>query len=110
MSDRLRHLQRQRALLGEHVAWLDSEIARETAAVPSPQAEGKPATDAPALTPAPPEHLPEPVSQADALIEKYAANERQKPADIRRGCFYLFAAAIILLTGAIIAVWLIFYR
>ena len=29
MSDRLRHLQRQQALLREHLVWIEAEIARE---------------------------------------------------------------------------------
>jgi hypothetical protein len=95
-------------LLSEHLAWIDSEIARE---VPPPPAS--PALTAPAgpITP-PPVHAASLVipTEADELIEKYAAQERQSPDDIRRGCLYVFISAGILLTAGVAAVWLLFYR
>ncbi|HSI09570.1 MAG: hypothetical protein ACAH89_02020 [Rariglobus sp.] len=108
MSDRLRHLQRQRALLSEHLAWIDSEIARET---PAPSAAPAATTPAESIAPSPsPAASPEVPAEADALIEKYAAQERQNPDDLRRGCLYVFASAVILLAAGVTAVWLLFYR
>lgn len=107
MSERLRHLQRQRALLSEHLAWIDSEIASETTAT----------SNAAPRAPAPAESIASPLSpaaivplEADALIEKYAAHERQNPDDLRRGCLYVFASAVLLFAAGVTAVWLLFYR
>lgn len=117
MSDRLSHLQRQQALLREHLAWIESEIAAESGkSAPSPLApilpSSQPRASAPpslpvsstgSITAAPP-------AEVDALIEQYATTERQNPADIRRGCFLVFTAAFLLLAGVVGAVWLLFYN
>jgi hypothetical protein len=110
MSDRLSYLQRQRALLREHLAWIDSEISREapTAAPAAPTADSTP-TKASMLSTSN-AVVPEPLGEADALIEKYASEERQSPDAIRRGCLYVFISAVSLLTACVIAVWLLFYR
>ena len=129
MSDRLRHLQRQQALLREHLAWIEAEIARE-----SPSPLSVPATHSPSAGASPveaavstaPVALPSPTSpaplatsapvtpaattDADSLIERYAVTERQNPADIRRGCFIVFFAALLLVAVGVATVWLIFYR
>lgn len=102
MSERLRHLQRQQALLREHLAWIENEIARETPEGPSPVPPLNPSTNP--TTPV------QPAPEADALLEKYAADERQNPADIRRGCFIVFASALALLGVGVVAMWLLFYR
>lgn len=131
MSDRLRHLQRQQALLREHLAWIETEIARETSAIRTP-ATGTPANEtvtmpaASAAVPTPTTLVaPTPATpltptatttaagilpEADALIERYAREERQNPQDIRRGCFLAFITAFLLLAGSVTAVWLIYYR
>jgi len=49
-------------------------------------------------------------AEADALIERYAADERQNPGDVRRGCLIIFAGALLVLVGSAIAVWLVYYR
>ncbi|HEY8931845.1 MAG TPA: hypothetical protein VIM44_00880 [Rariglobus sp.] len=107
MSERLRHLQRQQALLREHLAWIESEIARETTAGPAAATERSPApvsVAGPTVTSAP---AP---ADADTLLERYAAEERQNPADLRRGCFIVFFLALALVIGAVTVAWLLFYR
>ena len=102
MSERLRNLQRQQAILREHLAWIEAEIAQEL--VP-------PETGAPRPPPwqrTTPE-VNEPID-ADALIERYAGKERQQPADIRRGCLLLFIGAFALFTLLIVSVWWLRYR
>lgn len=103
MSERLRHLQRQQALLREHLAWIDNEIAREQPAAGTP----------PVSAFIPPAVVAPPVSagaDADALLEKYGSGERQDPAAIRRGCFIVFIAAFGVLAAGVATVWLVFYR
>jgi hypothetical protein len=103
MSERLRHLQRQQALLREHLAWIDNEIAREQPAAGNPPVAAfiPPAVVTPLASANP---------DADALLEKYASDERQNPAAIRRGCFVVFIAAFAVLAAAVATIWLVFYR
>lgn len=106
MSDRLRHLQRQQTLLREHLAWIESEIAHETASTET--ATTQPAATAPSVSAPVPKSSSD--SDADALIERYAANERQNPGDLRRGCLLIFVASLLLMAGGVTVVWLMFYR
>lgn len=105
MSERLRHLQRQQALLREHLAWIENEIVRETARATGPASPAPVATHSPVIANA----FPSP-ADADALIERYAAEEKQNPADIRRGCLMVFFLALLLIAGAVTASWVLFYR
>ena len=83
MSDRLKDLQRQRALAQEQQERLDREIAREMGAEPKPV-------------------IPQPISSqpgspvvdpdADKIIEQYRSAKPIR-AEVKRGCLvYLFAA------------------
>lgn len=102
MSDRLAELRRQRALLQDHLAWLDREIAAETAAAqpitkivePSPPAAvvAPPAAaraDFPATV--------QPNAGTDVLLDEYRVAPEALKRDIRKGCFLYFAAALVLL-------------
>jgi hypothetical protein len=102
MSERLRNLQRQQVILREHLAWIETEIAQESV----PSETGAPRqTNGQRTTP----EATEP-TDADALIERYAGNERQQPADIRRGCLLLFIGAFALFALLILSVWWLRYR
>jgi hypothetical protein len=102
MSERLRNLQRQQAILREHLAWIETEIAQESV----PPATGLPLpTTWQRTTP----EGTEPID-ADELIERYAGKERQQPADIRRGCLMLFLGAFSLFALLIVSVWWLRYR
>ena len=86
MSDRLKNLQRQRALAQEQMERLDREIACEMGSTPHP-----------AVSAAVPVVPPEPVNLAlDANAEEIIGQYRSdKPVhnEVRKGCFvYLFAA------------------
>lgn len=126
MSERLRHLQRQQTLLREHLAWIEAEIAHESPAI-TPAAHAAltaPAALPPAADAANPNETvapltpvtsavastPAALADADSLLERYAATERQNPTDIRRGCFIVFFAALFLVAAGVAAVWFIFYR
>lgn len=107
MSERLRQLQRQQALLREHLAWIESEIARETAA---PATTGAPTPAADPTSAARPSPDGPPAHDADALLAHYAAEEKQNPDDLRRGCFIVFFLALALIASAVTVAWLLFYR
>ena len=102
MSERLRQLQRQQAILLEHLAWIEAQIALE--AIPKELSPPRPLTWQP-------EKLEDaqPIA-ADALIERYAEKERQHPADIRRGCLLFLIGTLALFALTITAVWWLRYR
>jgi hypothetical protein len=112
MSERLRTLHRQQALLREHLAWLDGEIARE-ANQPKPDTAPVALPTTPPLsaaTTADPAPDQDPAPDVDALIERYASSERQNPADLRRGCLLVFSAGLTLMIVSVVMLWLVFYR
>lgn len=108
MSERLKDLQRQRALLQEHLAWLDREIAAEQGR-PSPSPSGAAAT-LPAQITAQPSPAPRPTvpddRDADALIAQYREKTGDVKQDVRRGCFLYFAAAFAIVGLAVLALYL----
>jgi hypothetical protein len=99
VSDRLKDLQRQRALAQEQAAALEREIAREmgTAASPAPAAAPNPP---PATTP------PEVAAQADELIERYGQPEKPIHAQVKQGCLLYLAAAFGVVGLCILALYL----
>lgn len=105
MTDRLAELRRQRALVAEHLAWLDREIAAANPAAPPPPSLS-PAVESPAVTatrsePLPPAPAPQP--PASALPESRPADIRR---DVRRGCLLYFAlAALLVAGGCALLVW-----
>ena len=119
MPDRLAELRRQRALIAEHLAWLDREIAAAgpastsspeppTASVPEAASAPSPAGLAPAAIPAAATTAkpgaPATVGHAaeDDIATKHLPTKRQ-PADIqqdvRRGCLLYFSIAALLVIG-----------
>jgi hypothetical protein len=103
---RLHHLRRQQTLLREHLDWIESEIARE-AGGESASSSPPPAMTVPAVASPTSEKNTE---EADILLEQYAGEERQNPADIRRGCLLVFFAALALLIGGLVLLWAVRYR
>lgn len=132
--DRLEALRRQRALVAQHLAWLDSEIAAAAPTAPfvtnlvtnpSPPAPGPvpaPASPSPSSPPAPaialstdptrepaPEALAAANARADEIIAQHAATDRFDPQSTRRGCILLASAVFLLgLAGAMFA-YLLYY-
>ena len=138
-SDRLTHLRRQQTLLREHLAWLDAEVARETAADNSPTAAITAATAAAnasaaaavnvplgEVAPAFPPSLPamtaaagrteSPASTAvaaetpDELLQRFAETERLQPDRARLGCLAAAVLAFLLLGGGVALVYFLHYR
>jgi len=134
MPDRLNELRRQRALVAEHLAWLDREIAAESGS-PAPRAHPEQATrvegpaplvapaSAPALRPTPlplmpqapapaaaldPEMSAQAAADADALLEQYRVAPDALKTDVRTGCFLYFFAAMALLALGVIGLYFYF--
>lgn len=127
MSQRLHQLQRQQALIREHLAWIDAEIAKEeptsesltgaTRGAPHAFSPTTPDSEPPApLTLEGPasrpliKSTPPPLIEVEAALEQYAAAESSKREDARRGCFIIFAIALTLLILGVAAVWWFGYR
>ena len=96
-EDRLQELRRQRALVQEHLVWLDREIAALSGGV-------RPAVPpaAPAASPAP---APAGDPETEALIETYRAESISSLASVRRGCFLVFFAALAVFGLAVLALY-----
>ncbi|HVU24406.1 MAG TPA: hypothetical protein VHE13_09805 [Opitutus sp.] len=92
--DRLAELHRQRAIVRDHLAWLENEIAASTGQPPP----GRPAPP-PAPAPVPPGEFHDPAPNAAGTADS-----------ARRGC--LFATFVLLLVGAIAltAIYFVRYR
>lgn len=111
MSDRLSELIRQRALVVEHLAWLDREIAdakgkvdpaAPNAAVAVLLPATNPASDAAtALAPpnlvGPPPSVDAPVPETEVILEQYRVTPTAVKQDVRKGCLLYFVGAFVVL-------------
>jgi hypothetical protein len=115
MQDRLAELRRQRALVAEHLAWLDRELgALSTAATPAPAVPAPTGTtpvvtagDTPPTSAVPPA-TPAPTADiAPAAIELLPETKPTEiKQDVRRGCLLYFAIASAAAIAAIaLLVW-----
>jgi len=96
VSDRLKDLQRQRALAQEQAAALEREIAREMgSAVPPAAAPVAPGTPAPAGVD----------THADQIIEQYSQKQRPIRDQVRSGCLVYFFAAFALVGLGLVALY-----
>ena len=111
-ADRLAELLRQRALLQEHLAWLDREIAAWRLAVGGPaRNEAVPAVNIPAaIKPEPETTRPivsaepaRPTADVDALLEEYRVPPKTLQQDVRKGCLLYFLSGFLVL-GLIVLV------
>jgi CHASE3 domain sensor protein len=100
MPDRLAELQRQRALLQEHLAWLDREIAAETSSKPARTF----AAENPAIISATVSGS-SPTADAQGIIAQYASKPASLKDHVRKGCFLYFAFALFALALAVAAVY-----
>lgn len=113
MSDRLAELVRQRALVQEHLAWLNREIATAaeaaksaTAAPPAPLPLAGANAAPPAANLAPTVMARATGSgavEADEIIARYQATPANVKQDVRKGCLLYFSAALLLL-GLVVTV------
>lgn len=113
MSDRLNELRRQRALLQEHLDWLDREIAATSGAAhpaartvksSTPPMVAAPAALSPiisvSLSESPAAH------DTEALLRQYASDPKDSEASVKRGCWVAFLASFAFL-GLLVAIWYI---
>ena len=126
MSDRLRELLRQRALVQEHLSWLDREIAAASPPAPLTPSPGPALPNiaaiaelpaAPVLresptpavaafpTPAPAAAATATTASADAILNEYRVAPDSVQQDVRRGCFLYFAAAFVLFALGVLGLY-----
>jgi hypothetical protein len=139
MSDRLAELRRQRAIVAEHLAWLDRQITEASGqsgaapAPPTPTAPAQPEVPSWPRTPVPPTEAaavvaaalkaraatvtttsaPEaPVVEAAAetILDEYRTSPDNLKTDLRKGCFLYFFGALALIAGGVAVLWFIFSR
>lgn len=133
--DRLAALRLQRALVAQHLAWLDAEIAAAASSAPatpvvtnpvtnpSPAPVAVPASPTPAALPAPAvaravQPTPEPPAdalalanaRADEIIAQYSTEGRFDPKSARRGCILLASAVFLLGLAGAMFVYLLYYN
>jgi hypothetical protein len=109
MSSRLDELRRHRALLQEHLNWLDREIESSASGT-------QPSMPAPAIAPARPYTPPAPPSvnaaaEADRLFAQLRAEEeKQSPPPSKTGCWIIFSLILIAIIGTVGALLYFLYR
>src|SRR5262245_3566522 len=127
MTDRLAELVRQRALVQEHLAWLDRKIAdaNKESAAPAAESSRSPASapSLPALPPLP--NIGAPASGASAstarksgegaedakeILDQFRVAPDTVKSDVRKGCFLYFVAAFVLLGLVVTVIYFIFRR
>jgi hypothetical protein len=105
MSDRLSDLQRQRALLQEHLAWLDREITQASNTKPTTPASPGNAQATSAALPTPlrgPNALqPSATVPLDGPQETAGA----MAADAKRGCLIAFAVGMVLFFALVLGAY-----
>lgn len=130
MADRLAELLRQRALLQEHAAWLDREIAEASGQTQGHSIESTPsprplvaAIAAVVAAPAPrfvvPATVPAPVPASptaevsvvgEDILEQYRVAPQALQTDVRKGCLLYFVAAFLFLFVVIGGLYLAFRK
>lgn len=105
MSDRLKELQRQRALAQEQLDWLDREIAAESGRA---QSSGEATTDNKPSTPPPP--APDVTAVADEILSQYQNEAQTAQKDVKRGCFLYFFLAFALLGFGVLVLYFLTIR
>ena len=100
--DHLRELRRQRTLIAEHLAWLDQEIER-SAGIPK-------SSSLKISTPRRAASSSQADAQADDLIDQWVKEEQSAdPLISKTGCWFVFAATILLIVGAVVTFILLRY-
>jgi hypothetical protein len=129
MADRLQELLQQRALIKEHLEWLDAEIAAYSGRTGDLRPPAATRAAAPVAAPAPvptfssartaaPEPARVPIAavaaplashtpdEAEALIAKLAAEENTQPVPTKQGCWISFLAVLLV---AVVGAWILLH-
>jgi hypothetical protein len=111
MPSRLDELRRQRALLQEHLDWLENEIELSAGAAPvSAPAAAPPPPPRPTATRAP---VPSPQAAAEAerlFAEFRAEEEKHRPPPSKAGCWTMFSLILLVLIGIVGGLLYFLYR
>jgi len=106
MTARLQELLRQKALLAEHAAWLDREIALEQM-----RSGGEVPPAASGGSPAPSAHAPQPAgAEADTILEQYGGSPATVHDRVKRGCILYLVAALLLTAISVVAIHYLSHR
>ncbi|MBI5767524.1 MAG: hypothetical protein HZA93_06995 [Verrucomicrobia bacterium] len=129
MSDRLQQLRRQRALVAEHLAWLDREIDRALEApAPVEPITPPPADDltsvpfsmraappvaakssaTPVAAPRAPSDDAATAASADAILRDYQVEPDTMKSDVKKGCLLYFFGALVLVALGVAALYFFF--
>lgn len=110
MSDRLTSLKEQRALIAEHLRWLDREIAASEAATPSRDVESAGNTRrsfaSTAVESVKIERIPAAPGFEDPLVVQLQEEERRKTQISKSGCWMVFSILMIGLI-AVFGAWML---
>ena len=111
MPDRLQELLRQRALIQEHLAWIEREIDSARGGVPPLPRNSSPEIPAKLSSAIPSQANLAAPADSNLDVENIISRFRKDPGalktDTRRGCLVFFGIAMALLClGAIFAYWL----
>ena len=103
MTNRLQELLRQKALLEEHTAWLEREIAAEMARGPAPASPAIPtASAATAPTTA--------NADAEGILGQYRSPAHSIHQQVLRGCVVYLAVALALLALSVLGIYYFYHR
>jgi hypothetical protein len=98
---RLAELNHQRALVWQHLAWLEREIEKESTGFTPPSVVATPSA-----VPSAPRFEP---NQIDAEIEAYQPDPVTAASDTRRGCFTAVAVVAVIIIAALCAIYFLRY-
>jgi hypothetical protein len=116
MPDRLAELRRQRALVQQHLEWLDREIAAVHAgATPTEPAVSTPAATAALSPPAAPlkralETPAQTEEVSEQILQEYRVPSESLQQDVRKGCLLYFIAGLTLFALGIVALYFLVQR
>lgn len=110
MSDRLEEFRRQRALLQEHLAWIDREIAALDGAASGSNPAAAPRPVVPLASIAPIVRAVTPASAPAPEFPEYEPNAATLQDDTKRGCLVYAAMGLILFFALLAGIYFIGYR
>jgi len=106
MTDRSQRLLRQRALIQEHLDWLNREIAENQEVPPLPTKVVQPTQGVPATPPA----TTIPSDDAEKILGQFQKNTGDLQTDTRRGCLFIFSIAMGLFVVSVIVAYFFYAR
>jgi len=106
---RKEELQRERNLVASHLAWLDLELARLEGEAPKVSENPAPKPAAAPLPVPRTDALPED-PMTEQLIQQQTESSSKSVSEAKRGCFLVFAAALLILGSAVFLGYWLKYR